>query len=329
MTLLTVSDISKTGLGNFKLQRITFSQRKNQKIALAGETGSGKSTLLKIIAGLEQADRGDVVFKTRIVKGPAENLVPGHPGIAYLSQDFELPKFLRVEQILSYANNLTEAEAKTLFDVCEISHLLDRKSDELSGGERQRIALARLLIGSPELLLLDEPFSNLDMVHRNTLKNVLEKICKHLKITCILVSHEPADVLSWADKIIVMKSGEIVQDGSAKKIYRMPVSEYVAGLFGNYNLLDGANALSLIERWGMKATKKRLLIRPENLKIVTKKHNAVPGKVVAVSYFGSYYEINVKVEELNILIRSKKNKAKRGDRVYVKCSSGDVNYLDS
>src|SRR5688500_2555870 len=115
MTFLAVSDISKQGLGNFKLQDITFSQRKNQKIALAGETGSGKSTLLKIIAGLEQPDSGEVVFKNETVKGPAENLVPGHSGIAYLSQDFELPKFLRVEQVLSYANNLNQEEADTLF----------------------------------------------------------------------------------------------------------------------------------------------------------------------------------------------------------------------
>ena len=115
MTFLTVSDISKEGLGNFKLQEITFSQRKNQKIAIAGETGSGKSTLLKIIAGLEQADTGEVIFKEQRVKGPEENLVPGHPGIAYLSQDFELPKFLRVEQVLAYSNNLSQEGANTLF----------------------------------------------------------------------------------------------------------------------------------------------------------------------------------------------------------------------
>ena len=95
MTLLSVSNISKAGLGNFKLQDITFSQRKNQKIALAGETGSGKSTLLKIIAGLEQPDTGEVLFKGEHVMGPAENLVPGHPGICYLTQDFELPKFFK------------------------------------------------------------------------------------------------------------------------------------------------------------------------------------------------------------------------------------------
>ena len=327
MKFLTVLDISKAGLGNFKLQEITFSQRKNQKIAIAGETGSGKSTLLKIIAGMEQADSGEVLFKEQRIKGPEENLVLGHPGIAYLSQDFELPKFLRVEQVLAYSNNLIQDEANALFAVCEISHLLERKTDELSGGERQRIALAKLLITSPHLLLLDEPFSNLDMVHRNTLKSVLEKICKELKITCILVSHEPSDVLSWADKIIVLKDGRIVQKDSPEKIYCKPANEYVAGLFGNYNLINGAKAAWMDVLWGMKASKKNLLIRPENFKIVAKKHKAISGKVVEVNYFGSYYEVEVRVDEYNILIRTKKDKVKRGDRVYVKCSLADVCYV--
>ena len=329
MTLLSVSNISKAGLGNFKLQDITFSQRKNQRIAIAGETGSGKSTLLKIIAGLVQADSGEVFFKEEHVLGPAENLVPGHPAIAYLTQDFELPKFLRVEQVLAYSNSLNEGEANALFEVCEIVHLLDRKTDELSGGERQRIAIAKLLIMSPQLLLLDEPFSNLDMMHRNTLKNLLEKICKHFKITCILVSHEPADVLSWADKIIVMKDGKIVQKGSSEKIYRHPVNEYVAGLFGDYNLIHGLHSSKVHSSWGLKSTRKDILIRPENLKIVSKKHNALSGKVADVTYFGSYYEIEVDVEEFSVAIRSKKNKVKKGDKVFVTCSGDEVAYIAS
>lgn len=329
MTFLTVSGISKTGLGNFKLQEISFSQRKDQKIAIAGETGSGKSTLLKIIAGIEQADAGEVLFREQRVKGPEENLVPGYPGIAYLSQDFELPKFLRVQQVLAYANSLSQDDANTLFSVCEIAHLMERKTDELSGGERQRIALAKLLIASPQLLLLDEPYSNLDMVHRNTLKGVLEKVCKQLKITCILVSHEPSDVLSWADKIIVMKDGQIVQKDPSERIYRRPTNEYVAGLFGNYNLINYAQARWLYELLDIKPSKKNLLIRPENFKIVTKKHKAVSGKVVEVNYFGSYYEVEVRVDEYNILIRTKKDKVKKGDRVYVKCSLEDVCYLNS
>jgi ABC-type sulfate/molybdate transport systems ATPase subunit len=329
MTLLSVSNISKAGLGNFKLQDISFSQRKNQRVAIAGETGSGKSTLLKIIAGLEQADSGEVVFKDETVSGPAENLVPGHTGIAYLTQDFELPKFLRVEQVLSYSNNLNEEEANALFEVCEIVHLLQRKTDELSGGERQRIAIAKLLITSPQLLLLDEPFSNLDMMHRNTLKNVLDKICRHLKITCILVSHEPADVLSWADKIIVLRDGKIVQKGSSEKIYQHPVNEYVAGLFGDYNVIHGTHGNKVHSSWGLKATRKDILIRPENLKIISKKHKALAGKVTDVTYFGSYYEVEVDMDEFSVAIRSKKNRVKKGDKVYVACPSDEVAYLTS
>jgi iron(III) transport system ATP-binding protein len=324
MALLTVSNISKQGLGDFKLQDITFSQRKNQKISIAGETGSGKSTLLKIIAGLEQADSGEVLLNEEHVKGPDENLVPGHPLIAYLTQDFELPKFLRVEQVLSYANNLTPGEANALFEVCEIAHLLARKTDELSGGERQRIALAKLLITSPKLLLLDEPFSNLDMVHRNTLKNVLKGICKRLKITCILVSHEPMDVLSWADKIIVMKDGNIVQKGSPKKIYNNPVNEYCAGLFGNYNLISETQVISFYSMWEMKPKKKSLLIRPEDFSIVKKKRNALAGHVVDVTFFGPYYETEISMGDFNILVRTRKSKAGKGETVFVTCSPKHV-----
>ena len=328
MTFLAVSNISKQGLGGFKLQDISFSQRKNQKIAIAGETGSGKSTLLKIIAGLVQGDSGEVFFNNEIVKGPSENLIPGHSAIAYLTQDFELPKFLRVEQVLAYANNLNHESASALFEVCEISHLLERKTDELSGGEKQRIALAKLLITSPQLLLLDEPFSNLDMVHKNTLKKVLQGIFKRLKITCILVSHDPLDILSWADKIIVLQDGKIVQKGSSRKIYRKPLNEYVAGLFGNYNVILSTQATALYSTWGIKPRGKPVLIRPESLKITTKKRNAIIGKVRDVTYFGIYYEIEIDFGEFSVIVRSKKNAIKKGAHAYVTCSPESVSYLN-
>lgn len=325
MAFLVVSNISKQGLGNFKLQEITFAQRKNQRIAIAGETGSGKSTLMKIIAGLEQADAGQVLFRSESVKGPAESLIPGHPAIGYLTQDFELPKFLRVEQVLEYANNLHPEKATELFEVCEIAHLLQRKTDELSGGERQRIALTKLLITSPQLLLLDEPFSNLDMMHRVTLKNVLKKICKQLKITCILVSHDPADVLAWADKIIVMKDGKIVQKGPPKKIYNKPVDAYTAGLFGTYNLIGKPQTIQFYKMWGQKPKDKCLLIRPEEFKIVKKKGKSISGTVTDISFFGGYEQIEVAIDEENkILVNSKKEKVKKGDTVYLKCSPKSI-----
>jgi len=321
MTLLRLSNISNQGLAEFKLQDITFAQRKNQKIAIAGETGSGKSTLLKIIAGLEQPDSGEIFFKNESIKDSAENLIPGYPGIAYLTQDFELPKFLRVEQVLEYANNLRPDKAHELFEVCEISHLLTRKTDELSGGERQRIALTKLLVTSPQLLLLDEPFSNLDMRHRITLKKVLKKICKQLSITCILVSHEPSDVLAWADKIIVMRNGLIIQQDTPKMIYTAPVDEYTAGLFGPYNLIPEELAAGFYQMWNKKPVNKDLIIRPEELKIVKKKKSFLSGIVENISFLGTHYQIEVAVSGTRIIVNSKRKKVRKGATVHLACSS--------
>lgn len=326
MSLLTVTDISRKDQGGFELKNVTFTQKKYQKIAVAGETGSGKSTLLKIIAGLEQPDSGEVMFNDEKVKGPAENLVPGHPSIAYLSQNFELPKFLRVEQVLSYANTLATEEAATLYDVCRISHLQMRRTDELSGGERQRIAVARLLISWPSILLLDEPFTHLDMVHKKTLKEVIRDIGDKLKITCILVSHDPSDTLSWADKILVMKDGKVIQKGAPEKVYREPVNEYVAGLFGRYNLLSFAEARSFYRR-AADQPRKKLLIRPEDFKLVPRKVKSISGKVEKVSFMGSCYELEVRCGECVIIVQSDKSNVKEGSRVNVKGSREHLWYL--
>ena len=176
MALLTVSGLSKDERGKAIVKDIYFTQRVFQKIAIAGETGSGKTTLLKMIAGLVQPDAGEIQFENKRVAGPYEKLIPGHPGIAYLSQHFELRNNYRVEEELEAVNKLTDKEADNVYRVCRIEHLLKRRTDQLSGGERQRIVLAGLLTTSPRLLLLDEPYSNLDAVHRNIIKSVINDI---------------------------------------------------------------------------------------------------------------------------------------------------------
>lgn len=311
--MLTVSHISRTE-GDFTLTDISFTQKKYEKVAIAGETGSGKSTLLKIIAGLQQPDSGDVYLHKERVEGAYEKLVPGHPKIAYLSQNFELPKFLRVEQVLSYANMLSDEAASTLYHVCQIDHLQKRRTDELSGGEKQRIAMARLLITSPDLLLLDEPFSHLDMVHKNTLKAVIQDISSQLKITCMLVSHDPMDMLSWADKIIVMKDGSVVQKGTPAEVYAHPLNEYVAGLFGKYNKLDQFIAKSVFK---LKAFGTQALIRPEVFRFVKKDEKGVPGKIVRVLFFGSDYEVDVDCGGTVVKVKTAQGKLVPGKKVYV------------
>jgi ABC-type sulfate/molybdate transport systems ATPase subunit len=290
MNLLTVSGIHKHINGQAVLRNINLDISSMQRVVIAGETGSGKSTLLKIMAGLVQSDKGSVKLGTEMVKGPDYTLVPGHPGILYLSQHFELAKSLRVEQILEYANVLSATAAMRIFKICRINHLLQRRTDELSGGEKQRVAIARLLISSPVVLLLDEPFSNLDMVHKRVLKSVLDDVTQKLKITCIMVSHEPDDTLPWADQIVILKDGKIVQSGSVQEVYQRPVSEYVAGLFGRYTVLTRAHQRTL----GIKAASSQPSIaRPENFAIKTKSEKGVKGTIESCRYYGSHYEVTI------------------------------------
>jgi iron(III) transport system ATP-binding protein len=329
MNFLQVSQISLQEAGNYVLQNISFTQQEYQKIAIAGETGSGKSTLLQTIAGLVQPSTGQVWFGERKVKGPQDQLVPGHPGIAYLSQQFELPRFLRVEQILTYANQLPAADAASLYEVCRIHHLLHRRTDHLSGGERQRIALARLLLSAPRLLLLDEPYSNLDIGHKNILKAVIRDIGEILDLTCILISHDPLDTLSWADEILVIKQGQIRQQGTPPQIYRQPIDEYTAALFGSYNLIPVGGTSIFAPLTGNQPDGKSLLIRPENIKIIPSSEQtpALAGEVRKATFFGSYLELEVLVSGLTLTVRTDASSKGGGDMVDVAVSPEDVWYI--
>lgn len=296
---------------------ISFTQLKGQKLAVAGATGSGKSTLLKVIAGLLQPDGGEVLLEGERVRGPQETLVPGHPGIAYLSQHFELWNNYRVAEILSYANDLADEEASALYAMCRIDGLLGRKSDQLSGGERQRIALARLLVKPPRLLLLDEPYSNLDRIHKEILRTVIRDITQRMGISCILVSHDPQDILSWADEILVLKGGRLIQKGTPERIYRQPVDEYTAGLFGKYNLVDPTLAARLGRLAGTAEGRRVLFIRPEKLTLSAMGNAAAQGRVAGVTFFGSYYEIEVELASARLLVRADSNSYQKGQSVFI------------
>ena len=304
MVLLQVSGIHKKNDRGFELKDVSFSQQWYQQIAIAGETGSGKSTLLKIIAGLAQQDAGEVIYDGKKVPGPNDQLIPGHPKIAYLSQLFELPHYLRVEQVLEYANKLTQRSAEQLFEICRITHLLKRRTDQLSGGEQQRIAIARLLIGSPGLLLLDEPYSNTDMIHKQLLKAIIEDIAEQLKISIIMVSHDPVDTLSWADQILLMRDGRIIQHGMPKEVYRHPVDNYAAGLLGKYNVWEDKNGVQRI-------------VRPEDLVLSRKHISDVKGTVQNIIFCGSYYDVEVYTDTRMFTSRMMNLTIEEGDIVTV------------
>jgi iron(III) transport system ATP-binding protein len=318
MGFLSVSHLSKKIQEATVVADISFEQARFQKLAIAGETGSGKSSLLKMIAGLVQPSSGIIFFEGEKVMGPDFQLIHGHPGIAYLSQHYELRNNYRVDEWLEMGTRLPQSEADTLFDVCRISHLLSRKTHQLSGGEKQRIALARLLAGSPRLLLLDEPFSNLDPIHKQLLKEVLEDLSSRLQISCILTSHDPLDTLSWADELMIMQSGKLVQQGAPAFLYHHPVNEYVAGLLGSYVLLTANEWRVLGGSNGSPLLGDRYLLRPEQFSITKSENGGVQGRIQQIRFWGSFSELQVQISGKIIPVKTMETDFSVGDEVCIR-----------
>lgn len=326
MNLLTVSGIHKTINETWALQNISFTLNRYQKWAITGETGSGKSTLLKIIAGLVQPDTGNVYFENERVKGPDEVLVPGHPGIAYLSQHFELRNNYRVADMLDYANRLSQRKAGELFRLCRIDHLMKRKTDQLSGGEKQRIALARLLVSAPKLLLLDEPFSNLDMIHKVHLESVLNDLSEKLKITIVFVAHDPSDILAKAEKVMVLKSGICVQEGPVGEVYHHPLDTYTAAILGEYNLIGDALWAELTGNPDHAGNGKRSFIRPGEISI-TRDSETARGKITGIIQKDGYKDITVTFTKGSVLVRSTLSEIMPGESMGIILPPGNPWYI--
>jgi iron(III) transport system ATP-binding protein len=176
--------------------------------------------------------------------------------------------------------------------------------------------LARLLVRPPRLLLLDEPFSNLDRVHKEILRSVVDAVLDRYGMSCILISHDPPDILSWADEIIVLKEGRLIQQATPERIYRHPVDEYVAGLFGKFNRIVPALAARLGRRPGA-GEGKDLFIRPEKLTLSGLGSAAAQGRVAAVSFLGGYYEVEVELADTQLLVRTDSNVYQKDQVVYV------------
>ena len=315
--LVKIFSLSKKMADKIAIDNISLNLFANKKIAIAGETGSGKSTLLKLIAGLEQADSGDVYFNNEKIKGPNEQLIPGHKKIAYLSQHFELRNNYHIWEILSYANELTQNEADELYQLCRIDHLLNRWTDELSGGEKQRVALARLLTTSPSLLLLDEPYSNLDAHHKKIISEIIHDISSRLNITCIMVSHDAPDILSWADTLIIMKDGKLIQQGNPDDVYHHPINEYCAGLLGDYSLINSESKLAKYLLTDSIPEQKQLLIRPNYFSINTNQKISLSALVIKINFRGNYTLLTAEAEGEQLQLISFADDIKIGDEIKI------------
>ncbi len=282
--ILTLTSVTKLLKGNAVLNNITFEVEELENLAVIGSTGSSKTTLLKAMSGLLDIDEGRLLFRGKKVMGPSRKLVPGHPHIKYLSQNFSLPKFIKVIDYLDRPNEVSISDPTELYNACHIEHLLSRDTMSLSGGERQRVAIAKEVLKAPSILLLDEPFSNLDYSHKQELHQLLHVLKNDLGVTTILVAHDPKDVMSWADTVLVMHKGNVAQSGPIKEVYNAPINEYVAGLLGVYTKVPASF-------FGVSESKNEVILRPHHIRLMNKR-NAQRGVVQSIAFHGSYEEIS-------------------------------------
>lgn len=267
VSFLQASAISKIypGVQSAGLKPTDLHIEQGKITAIIGASGSGKSTLLHLLYGLLSPDAGAVYFKGERVWGPEEKLIPGHDAMRMVTQQSDdMNLFAKVYDNISILLPNTDTDAKhaktrQIIDQLNMKRIETKRIADLSGGERQRVAIARALVTRPEVLLLDEPFNQVDTSFRDGLQQDIRKVVQETGLTVVMVSHDPAEVLSMADELIVLKDGEILENGHPKELYQNPKHLYTAQLLTNCNVLNRDEAKSC----GITTEKDHIVIYPE------------------------------------------------------------------
>ncbi len=278
---------------------INFAVEKGEVISIIGESGSGKSTLLKLIYGLLDFKEGEILYQTKKLRGPAYNLIPGHKMMKYVAQDYDLLDFVTVgENVGKFLSNFDlELKQQNIDEALEVVEMSDFKHifpNKLSGGQRQRVSIARALAQQPEILLLDEPFSNLDQTLKLTIREKIMDWCKAHQITVIFTTHDLNDAFYTSDKILVLQEGKMIQFDEVEKVRESPASEYVAKLFGYVNVLKDAKSFEI--------NSANVIVYPEE--IVISENGKFEGKVISTKFQGRDYLIRFSSYNIELITYS-------------------------
>lgn len=293
--MLRAENITRRLDKQFSLENISFSIESGKITCILGESGSGKTTLLRIIAGFEKVDDGKLFFSEEELNSKSKWITPENRNFGLVFQEYALFPHLTVEKnILFAAKNPTQLNL--WIEQTGLQNLEKKYPHELSGGQQQRVALARTLATSPRLILMDEPFSNLDHSLRAEMRFQLKEILKKTNIPCVLVTHDIEDVLSLADEALILKEGKILQTGTPQTIYENPVNEYTAKLFGKINKFTSEELMKVA---GIKSENK-MLIRPDKIEIYNDEMGKI--KILEQRFMGSFVEIVGMCEGIKFLV---------------------------
>jgi len=337
------------------VDRIDFSVKEGSFVTLLGPSGSGKTTALRCIAGLERIDGGRIRISGEVVAEHGKiNVPPEKRSVGMVFQSYAIWPHLKVFDNVAYPLQVRKIAKKEIKErVAEVLHLVglsgleDRYGTQLSGGQQQRVALARALVFRPNVLLFDEPLSNLDAKLRERMRVELVRLQKEIGTTSLYVTHDQAEAMVVSDHIIIMNHGKIVQEGNAHQVYFEPGNRFVAEFIGEANFFEGKVSELRDREAGVaipfpggcftlscpsggrfqKDEEITLCVRPEDIDLVPS--GSPPGKdylegeVSHIHFMGNYTDCRIKVVQEEVKVRSPKFQPfKAGDRVFLKVEPG-------
>lgn len=321
MILETIS-VTKNYFGNKStgINNVTILIPKGKITAIVGESGSGKTTLLNLLYGLIQPDSGEVFFKEERVLMREEKLQPAHEAMRLVTQnnqdmDLNATVWDSVRSGLRNSELGLDTGHKKITDslnMLDVLPLKDMPFGKLSGGEKQRVTIAKALISKPEVLLLDEPFNQVDATYREGLQHDIRYFVKEWGVTVVLVSHDPAEILSMADELIVLKEGEIVENGSPEELYNSPKLLYTAQILASSSQLNLEDA----KKAGVKTTRGTVVIYAEHVKIT--KGFGAKWTVKQVLFKGFYEELIIERDKVYLRVTNhSKGKYPKGSKITI------------
>ncbi|PPR77738.1 MAG: Fe(3+) ions import ATP-binding protein FbpC 2 [Alphaproteobacteria bacterium MarineAlpha2_Bin1] len=319
---LYINNISHKYGKNEIINDLSFEVFSNEIVCLLGPSGSGKSTILRLIAGLENLQYGKINLNNKIISSDNSDYIqPEDREIGFVFQDLALFPHLNVESNINYGLNKIKKNIKkdvynNLINKIGIKHLEKKYPHELSGGEQQRVALARALAPKPKLMLLDEPFSDLDSRLRDIIRDETISILKSNGTPVLLVTHDPNEAMLVSDKIIIINNKNKIQEGSSEDLYFKPKNKFVAGFFSDINIFDGVvneskvnfllGAIHNDNDFGQKEVE--VVIRTEGIKINNKKtenYFNIEGEISSLKKVGIFQYVNIAVKGYPKLISAR------------------------
>lgn len=304
MAQLQLKDVNKSFGDVHVIKNVDLEINKGEFVVFVGPSGCGKSTLLRMIAGLETLTSGEISIADRLVM----DLPPSKRGIAMVFQSYALYPHMTVYNNMAFSLDLQGFSKSEINErvteaakILQMEHLLDRRPAALSGGQRQRVAIGRAIVRDPEVFLFDEPLSNLDAALRHDTRVEISKLHRQLGATTIYVTHDQVEAMTLADKIVVLKAGQVMQVGSPMELFNQPANEFVAGFLGSpkMNFFDGqlagaadfqgndvsAQGARLVSTDKSAGDRVKLGVRPQHL--VIDEQGVLEGNVTLVERLGT------------------------------------------